>query len=66
METVNIVLGIIASILSISALVFSKKVSDENKKIEQYLKQELNITLDSSKKRCYLVKKQSQVTMELV
>lgn len=55
--TVNAVLGIIASILSISAFVFSKKVSDKNKKIEQYLKQELNITLDSSKKEVLSSKK---------
>ncbi|SDZ68641.1 hypothetical protein SAMN05421736_1379 [Evansella caseinilytica] len=57
METVNIVLGIIASILSISAIVFSKKVSDKNKKIEQYLEQELNITLNSSKKEVLSSKK---------
>lgn len=57
METVNIVLGIIASILSISAIVFSKKVSDKNKKIEQILKQELNITIDSSKKEVFSSKK---------
>ncbi|MFD3261400.1 hypothetical protein ACE3MQ_22660 [Paenibacillus lentus] len=57
METVNIVLGIIASILSIAGIIFSKKVSDKNKKIEQYLKQELNITLDSSKKEVLTSKK---------
>ncbi|PEJ46590.1 hypothetical protein COL77_17060 [Bacillus wiedmannii] len=50
MVTINLVLGIIASILSISSIIFSKKVSAKNKEIEQYLKQELNITLDSSKK----------------
>lgn len=57
METINIVLGIIASILSISAIVFTKKVSDDYKKIEQYLKQELNVTLDSSKKEILSSKK---------
>ncbi|MCV9887024.1 hypothetical protein [Metabacillus halosaccharovorans] len=50
MVTINLVLGIVASILSISSIVFSKKVSAKNKEIEQHLKQELNITLDSSKK----------------
>lgn len=50
MENINLVLGIIASILSISSIVFSKKVSGKNKEIEQLLKQELNITIDSSKK----------------
>lgn len=50
MVTVNLVLGIIASILSICSIIFSKKVSAKNKEIEQHLKQELNITLDSSKK----------------
>lgn len=57
METINIVLGIIASLLSISAIVFSKKVSDKNKLIEQILKQELNITIDSSKKEVFSSKK---------
>lgn len=50
METVNIILGIVASLLSIFAIVFSKKVSDKNKEIEQYLNQELNIKIDLSKK----------------
>lgn len=57
METVNIVLGIIASILSIFAIIFSKKVSDKNKRIEQTLKQKLNITIDSSKKEFFSIKK---------
>lgn len=57
METVNVILGIIASILSIIAVFFTKKVSDKNKKIEQYLKQELNFTMDSSKKDVLSIKK---------
>ncbi|MCM3441417.1 hypothetical protein ACUIJN_19365 [Metabacillus halosaccharovorans] len=57
MVTINLVLGIIASILSISSIIFSKKVSAKNKEIEQYLKQELNITLDSSKKDVFSSKK---------
>ena len=50
MVTINLVLGIIASILSIFSIAFSKKVSARNKEIEQHLKQEFNVTLDSSKK----------------
>ncbi|HFK1531054.1 hypothetical protein [Bacillus sp. FSL R5-0677] len=57
MVTINLVLGIIASILSISSIIFSKRVSAKNKEIEQYLKQELNITLDSSKKDVFSPKK---------
>lgn len=48
-ETLNIVLGIIASSLSIFALIFSKKAADRNKKIEQYLKQNFNVTIDGTK-----------------
>ena len=57
METVNILLGIIASILSIFSIFYSKKVSEKNKKIEQYLKQELNITIDTSKKELFSSKR---------
>lgn len=57
MENINLVLGIIASILSISSIIFTKKVSTKNKEIEQYLKQELKITLDSSKKDVLTSKK---------
>ncbi|UOR13601.1 hypothetical protein [Halobacillus amylolyticus] len=55
--TVNAILGILASILSICAILFSKKVSSKNKEIERYLKQELNITFDSSKKELFSSKK---------
>ena len=57
MVTLNLVLGIIASILSISSFIVSKKVSDKNKVIEQYLKNELNISLDASKKDMFSSKK---------
>lgn len=57
METLNVVLGIIASVLSIFAVIFTKKVSDKNKKIERYLKRELNYVMDSSKKDILSVKK---------
>ncbi|WP_342536517.1 hypothetical protein [Sporosarcina sp. FSL K6-3508] len=50
MLTANLILGIIASILSITSIIFTKRVSAKNREIEQHLKQELNITLDSSKK----------------
>jgi len=57
METINLVLGIIASILSISSIIFSRKVSAKNREIEQNLKKNLNITLDSSKKDIFSSKK---------
>lgn len=57
MLTVNLILGIIASILSIASIIFTTRVSAKNKEIEQYLKQELNITLDSSKKEKFTNKK---------
>lgn len=57
METLNIILGIFASGLSIGTFIFSKKVSNQNKRIENYLKSELNIDLDKSKKEQFTNKK---------
>lgn len=57
MVTLNLVLGIIASIVSISSIILSKIVYDKNKVIEQYMKNELNISLDSSKKDMFSSKK---------
>jgi hypothetical protein len=57
MVTANLILGIVASILSIASIIFTKRVSAKNKEIEQHLKQELNIKLDSSKKDMFSSKK---------
>lgn len=57
MDNINLMLGIIASLLSIISIVCSKKTSDKNKAIENYLKKELNITLDLSEKDMFSVKK---------
>lgn len=57
MVTTNLVLGIIASLLSIFSIIFSKRVAAKNKEIEQYLKQELNISFDTSKKENFTSKK---------
>ncbi|MCY9511804.1 hypothetical protein M5W68_20020 [Paenibacillus larvae] len=47
METVNTILGIVASLLSIAAIVFSKKTSDRTKEIERIINQNLNVHVGS-------------------
>lgn len=51
METLNTILGIVASALSIGAIIFSKKTSDRNKEIEKILNQTLNINTGSIESR---------------
>ncbi|ARF68061.1 hypothetical protein B7C51_09800 [Paenibacillus larvae subsp. pulvifaciens] len=57
METVNTILGIVASLLSIAAIVFSKKTSDRTKEIERIINQNLNVHVGSSKEEKNTVKK---------
>lgn len=56
METANVILGIIASITSITATFISIRASNRSKKIEKILKQNLNID-DSTK---YIGKRKSK------
>lgn len=49
MDTLNGILGIIASTLSIAALFFSKKTSNRTKEIEKIISQKFDIHIGSKK-----------------
>ncbi len=57
MEFVNTLLGIVASIFSIGSIIFSKKVSKENKKIMHYLENNYDFNMSSRKNDLFSVKK---------
>lgn len=57
METANAILGIVASILSIAAIFFSKKTSNRTKKIEKIISQEFDIHIGSKKEERNTYKK---------
>lgn len=57
METANTILGIIASILSIIAIFFSKKTSNRTKEIENIINQKFNIHTGSKKEEKNTYKK---------
>lgn len=56
-ENINTLLGIIVSLLSIGSLLYSKKNSDKITKIEKAINQNLQISVDSSKKSLFSSKK---------
>jgi hypothetical protein len=49
MEIANTILGIIASVLSIAAIVFSKKTSNRTKEIEKIINKKFDIHIGSKK-----------------
>ncbi|HFE9852556.1 TPA: hypothetical protein ACGBG5_003358 [Enterococcus faecalis] len=57
MENINTFLGIIASLLSIGAIIFSKLSSDRTKEIEKIINKELNIRIESSKNERNTIKR---------
>ncbi|MDT2387912.1 MULTISPECIES: hypothetical protein [Enterococcus] len=57
METVNTILGIIASMLSIAAIVFSRKTSNRTKEIEKMISQKFDIHTGTKKEEKNTYKK---------